>query len=59
MAIYIAALVGISGSFEQAVEKISDIVAITGRVLPVTPSEMTLVAELADGAVVEGESIFL
>ncbi len=53
----IAALVGISGSFEQAVEKISDIVAITGRVLPVTPSEMTLIAELADGSKVEGESM--
>lgn len=53
----IAALVGISGSFEQAVEKISDIVAITGRVLPVTPSEMTLIAELDDGTKVEGESM--
>jgi len=53
----IAALVGISGSFEQAVEKISDIVAITGRVLPVTPSEMTLIAELEDGEEVEGESM--
>lgn len=53
----IAALVGISGSFEGAVEKISDIVAITGRVLPVTPSEMTLVAELEDGSRVVGESM--
>lgn len=53
----IAALVGISGSFETAIEKISDIVAITGRVLPVTPSVMTLVAELADGKRVRGESI--
>lgn len=53
----IAALVGISGSFEQAVEKISDIVAITGRVLPVTPCEMTLIAELEDGQEVEGESM--
>ncbi len=52
----IAALVGISGSFEKAVEKISDIVAITGRVLPVTPSEMTLLARLGDGTYVEGES---
>ncbi len=53
----IAALVGISGSFEEAIEKISDIVAITGRVLPVTPSETTLIATLADGQVVEGESM--
>ncbi len=53
----IAALVGISGSFEKAVEKISDIVAITGRVLPVTPHEMSLVATLGNGLRVEGESL--
>jgi len=53
----IAALVGISGNFETAIENISDIVAITGRVLPVAPSEMTLIAELEDGQFVEGESM--
>ncbi len=52
----IAALTGVSGSFENAIVHISDIVAITGKVLPVTTQQMSLVAELADGTVAEGES---
>ncbi len=52
----IAALQGISGSFEKAIAHISDIVAITGRVLPVTSQEMTLIAKLKSGQIVEGES---
>ncbi len=52
----IAAMTGITGSFENAVSRISDIVAITGRVLPVTIQEMNLVAELESGDLVEGES---
>lgn len=52
----IAALVGVTGSFESAVERISDIVAITGKVLPVARHEVTLVADLSDGRQIEGES---
>lgn len=52
----IAAMVGISDSFEEAIEKISAIFAITGEVFPVSEEDMMLCAELSDGAVVTGES---
>lgn len=52
----LAAMVGISDNFEDAIQKFSDIFAITGRVLPVTTSEMILKAKLSDGSWVTGES---
>lgn len=52
----IAAMHGISDNFEEAVKKISDIFAITGKVLPVTTDDIELVAKLEDGTVVVGES---
>lgn len=52
----IAAMVGISDNFETAIKKISDIFAITGKVLPVSEEDITLYARLNDGTVVAGES---
>lgn len=52
----IAALVGISGNFEEAIKKINDIFAVTGKVLPVTLDEINLIAELENGDLVLGES---
>lgn len=52
----IAALVGISGNFEEAVKKINDIFAVTGKVLPVTLDEINIIAELENGDLVVGES---
>lgn len=52
----LAAMVGISENFEEAVKKINDIFAVTGQVLPVTTEDVTLKALLADGRIVEGES---
>lgn len=52
----IAALNGISGSFEDAVTKTADILRVKGRVLPVTSADLCLCAELEDGRVVRGES---
>lgn len=52
----IAAMVGISDNFETAIKKISDIFAITGKVLPVSEEDITLYAKLIDGTVVAGES---
>lgn len=52
----IAALQGINGSFEKAVEQLADIFAISGRVLPVTFDEVDLLAELANEKIVQGES---
>ncbi len=52
----IAAMTGISDNFEEAVKKISDIFAITGKVLPVTIDDIELIATLKDGTTVVGES---
>lgn len=52
----IAAMVGISENFEDAISKISDIFAVKGEVLPATNEDVHLVAELVDGTIVQGES---
>ena len=54
--LFLAAMDGISSSFEEAVRKMSDVLAVTGRVLPVTLEDVKLSAELEDGFVVSGES---
>lgn len=52
----LAALDGISGSFDQAVAKMSQVLAITGRVLPVTNADVALEAVFENGTHVVGES---
>lgn len=52
----LAAMLGISTSFEEAVSRINDIFSVTGRVLPVTTENISLQAMLEDGNVVLGES---
>ena len=47
---------GISGSFDEAVQRMGDVLAITGRVLPVTNQNVHLEAELDDGTRILGES---
>lgn len=54
--LFLAALNGISDSFDQAVSRMSDVLAITGRVLPVTTADIQLEAQLEDGTTVLGES---
>ena len=54
--LFLAALSEILPSFDQAVESLSQILAITGRVLPVTNENVRLEAELENGARVAGES---
>jgi len=54
--LFLAAMDGISSSFEEAVKRMSDVLAVTGRVLPVTLNDVTLCAELEDGSIVCGES---
>jgi len=46
----------ISNSFEEAVRKMSDVLAVTGTVLPVTLDDVNLCAELDDGYIIYGES---
>ncbi|MBM7614215.1 putative cofD-like protein [Alkaliphilus hydrothermalis] len=52
----IASMNGISNNFEEAIKKISEVLAVTGKVLPVTLEDVTLYARLKNGTVVEGES---
>ena len=54
--LFLAALNGISPSFDAAVERMSQVLAITGRVLPVTTADVQLEAEFENGASVVGES---
>ena len=55
--LFLAALNGISGgNFNEAVSRMSQVLAITGRVIPVTNSNVQLEAELENGARVLGES---
>ncbi len=55
--LFLAAMNGISSNFEEAVRKMSDVLAVTGRVLPVTNQEVKLCALLENGVTVRGESM--
>lgn len=52
----LAALDGISDSFDQAVARMSEVLAITGRILPVTNANIQLEATFENGTSVCGES---
>lgn len=52
----LAALNGVTGSFEEAVTEMSHVLAITGRVIPVTSADVQLEAVFENGARVVGES---
>ena len=54
--LFLAALNQVTGSFYQSVRYMSDVLAITGRVLPVTTEDVHIEAEFENGAVVRGES---
>lgn len=54
--LFLAALMGITGSFDEAVSQMSQVLAITGRVLPVTSDNIQLLAEFENGSQVIGES---
>lgn len=52
----LAALNGIMPTFDRAVEAMSQVLAITGRILPVTTENVLLEAEFENGATILGES---
>ena len=54
--LFLAAMDGISDNFEDAVQKMSSVLAFTGKVLPVTLENMVLKAKLKNGNVITGES---
>ncbi|HCZ06026.1 MAG TPA: hypothetical protein DHV12_02640 [Thermotogae bacterium] len=51
----LTALTKLTGSFPKAVELLSQILAIKGKVLPVTDSLVRLIAKMDDGKIVKGE----
>ncbi len=53
--LFLAAMDGISDSFEEAVKKMSDVLAVTGKVLPITLDDVRLCAETDSGKVILGE----
>jgi len=54
--LFLAAIYGITESFDKAVTKMGEVLSITGRVLPVTTEDVYLWAEFEDGSMVVGES---
>ena len=54
--LFIAAMNGISVNFEEAIKKMSDVLAVVGKVYPVTLDNVRLHAELENGKIVKGES---
>ena len=54
--IYFSAMKNITGDFEASIEKSSEIFNMIGKVMPVTLDEMKIVAELANGYIVEEKS---
>jgi uncharacterized cofD-like protein len=54
--LFIAAMNEIYGSFELAIKEASNVLAVTGKVLPMTLENVTLYAQLKNGHVVKGES---
>lgn len=54
--LFLAAMNSIYGNFETAVRKASNVLAITGKVLPMTLENVTLCAVLENGNTIRGES---
>lgn len=54
--LFIAAMNEIYGSFELAVKETSNVLSITGKVLPMTIDNVNLLAELENGVIIKGES---
>jgi uncharacterized cofD-like protein len=54
--LFIAALTEVTGDFGEAVRASSKVLAVSGQVLPVTLEDVRLMATLADGRRISGES---
>jgi len=54
--LFLAALTEVTGDFTEAVRLSSEVLASKGHIYPATISDVRLVAELADGNVVRGET---
>lgn len=54
--LFLLALNGIYGSFETAVARMNEFLAVTGKVLPVTTKDIQITAKFEDGSRVVGET---
>lgn len=54
--LFMAAMNEAYGNFERAVKEMSNVLAVTGKVLPMTLEDVTLYAKLESGDVITGES---
>lgn len=54
--LFMAAMNDIYGNFETAIKEMSNVLAVTGKVLPMTLENVKLYAKLEDHHVIEGES---
>ena len=54
--LFIVAMSGITGNFEEAIREASRVLAVRGQILPSTLDNVTLCAELEDADHVQGES---
>jgi len=54
--LFLAAMTGVTGNFDEAVKVSSRVLNIKGRVLPSTLAVNRLCATLSDGTIIEGES---
>lgn len=54
--LFIAAMTEVLGDVEQALKESSKVLAVRGKVLPSSVQTIRLLAEMADGSIVEGES---
>ena len=54
--LFIVAMSGVTGNFEEAIRESSRVLAVRGQILPSTLENVTLCAELVDLNLVQGES---
>lgn len=54
--IVLAAMNSITGDFYETVEKVSNMLNVTGKIYPISNKSITLHAEMDDGTIVSGES---
>ncbi len=54
--LFIAAMNEIYGNFDVAIKEMSNVLAVTGKVLPMTLEDVELYAKLNNGKVIKGES---
>jgi len=54
--LFIVAMSGVVGNFEEAIRESSRVLAVRGRILPSTLADVTLCARMEDEATVQGES---